>query len=281
MKKRSGAFEKADKQAAPQAGVTRLRALLELCAAQKAIDFTNSFAQPALVAGQIGMANNTPADRAMLLLLQAKIYSNIYLNDRWSYDRVDAPAEPLPADVSEWSGLQFRNKIKALLDSAMQIEASEPLGHYKDVLEYSDHTADYLPTSRDFILYQAHQIFSSIGDFAKTEANEVLAKALNLAGPDSPAFFFWKTMQLEEQNFDSMDQERDTWFSFYEKYKNVEPARYVLAIMLNRYSYLKTPLPTPEQLQMIAMAEQSLKSFPEWYNNTAISNSLGGSQHPK
>lgn len=273
-------LKKADKQTAPQAGVTRLRALLELCAAQKAIDFTNCFAQPALVAGKIAKTNNTPADRAMLLLLQAKIYSNIYLNDRWSYDRVDAPAEPLPADVSEWSGLQFRNKIKALLDSAMQIEASDPLSHYKDVLEYSKHATTYLPTSRDFIFNQACQIFSDSFNNGENYATDVIEHALTTAKPKSPEFFYWKVLQLGERDFDSVEQERAEWLEFYEKYKNVEAARYVLVNLLERYQYQKSTPPSAEQLQLISLAEKSLKAFPQWYNNAALRNSLNALTTP-
>ena len=55
----------------------------------------------------------------MLTLLKARIYNDIYQDDRWKYDRREIPDTTLPDDYLLWSGRQFRARIMSLLDSAL------------------------------------------------------------------------------------------------------------------------------------------------------------------
>ena len=57
-----------------------------------------------------------------------------------SVPRVSAPLEPYPADVSEWSALQFHTRVAALADSAIAVAdaaPATPLADFSDCLEYS------------------------------------------------------------------------------------------------------------------------------------------------
>ena len=101
--------------AAGDSGPTRLRALLELCAAQQTIDANSTFSQPALIAQQLAKPGLSNASKAMLLSLEANILDKIYSRESYKYNRVTAPLEPYPADISEWSGEQFRSRVMALL----------------------------------------------------------------------------------------------------------------------------------------------------------------------
>ncbi|MDE6120573.1 MAG: hypothetical protein K2F63_02155, partial [Muribaculaceae bacterium] len=232
---------KAESMEAPQAGLARLRALIELCRAQRSIDPNSVYSQPAKVAALIDAPGNTDADRAMLMALQAKLYSGIYRRDRWNFDRVDAPLEPLPADVSEWSGEQFRSVIMDLYRRALDVKAvaSTPVTVYSDVIEYSDEAPLYLPTVRDFILYQKY-CFVRDTNFSerwkKAALADVFAEALDGCKENSDPFFFWNVAKIRVSSSDS-----DDLFSFYQPYSGIEAARYALAAAVaNCYSSIRT-----------------------------------------
>ena len=82
-------LKKASSLKGDAASAVRLRAVLEICAAQTQIDRNSSFTQPAFIAGEAEASDG--AGRAMLTALEAAKYAQIYNTNRWKYNRVDAP----------------------------------------------------------------------------------------------------------------------------------------------------------------------------------------------
>ena len=84
-----------------------LRSLLDYTLAQGSVSSTNV---PACLAkiDSVRNASNDNVLRGMLATLEAVIYNNVYSTARWTYDQRTAPAFPLPADYTEWTGGQFR-----------------------------------------------------------------------------------------------------------------------------------------------------------------------------
>ncbi len=139
------------------AGLDPLRCMLEIATAERAIDPDTIFTLPASIEKQIAKAK-TDADRAMLTAFEAEVYSTIYRESKWKYNRVDAPLMPLPEDISKWSAQQFAHKLNELYDSALKFAKADnkPLADYKDAIEFGKESLDFIP--RYLRLYPGPQI---------------------------------------------------------------------------------------------------------------------------
>ena len=93
------------------------------------------------------------ASHAMIALLQATVYNQLYSKDRWNYDRRNLPLTPLPQNYDEWSGEQFRNRIQGLTDTALSYSStlkSIPVAEWSSVLDMQDSDTKCFPTLYDF-----------------------------------------------------------------------------------------------------------------------------------
>lgn len=258
-----------------EAAATRLRAVLEICAARTAIDRNANFTQPAMIAAQAEASEGI--GKAMLLTLEASKYAQIYSENSWVYDRVDAPLEPFPADVSEWSGAQFKAKIAKLLDLAIKTadEApSTPLTVFAASLEYSPEALDYLPAVADFVRYKAYDILDNTL-YNHKEGLAIAEAAKAKAAPASAPFFFWATTCLNDN--------QDELLTLYNEYADVEAARFVLQRWLNiSCSYFgrnETDIIKKRDV-LIALLRTSLERFPSWYGNATFQNTLARITNP-
>lgn len=144
------------------------RALIDYYLARTRIDRANAASALARI-DSVCAASADPVLKAILLTLQADIYTAVYSADRWKYDQRDLPVTPLPADFNEWSGEQFRSRIASLLKSALGYEAElkkAPIKSYAAVINLGSLnkknfaaterlTAMYYPTLYDFVASQS------------------------------------------------------------------------------------------------------------------------------
>lgn len=277
-------LDKADLLRGNDAAATRLRAVLELCAAQTQIDRNQAFAQPQFIALQAGKCHG--AAKAMLLTLEAVKYNQIYTRNRWKYDRVDAPLEPYPADVSEWSGLQFRTRIKALFDEAIATAAGSavtPLSVFSASVEYSDIVLRYIPDVDAFVRYQAYSVLS---DYESQQAAAIAEAAFARTQPATAPYFYWGVAKYGSDNAALQ--------KFYEENDDIEDARYVLQQMIDRgwtsrfansyyrdYSDRNTGKENAEIMKRIGMLNSSLEKFPSWYGNAELKNTRNVLSRPR
>ncbi len=269
--------------AAGDSGPTRLRALLELCAAQQTIDANSTFSQPALIAQQLAKPGLSNASKAMLLSLEANILDKIYSRESYKYNRVTAPLEPYPADISEWSGEQFRSRVMALLDSAAVLADATPLSVFAASIEYSPEALTYLPTVSDFIRYRRALMCSDFARYKQPEytalKKQICEEGIKTSKTASAPFFYWS---VELALIPQMDFHKcyDTLNELYSTYDSVEAARYVLAAICDKSivaSLLNPNSPLTDFRRNEALAKAiktSLASFPKWYDNASLSNKL-------
>lgn len=255
----------AQKQQSPEAGRIRLRALVELFAAQTAIDGDSAFTQPAKVAALIAAPNNTPSDRAMLLTLQARIYQRILQSAYWRYSQVDSPLTPLPADVSEWSAEQFRSEINRLLAEALAIPeaATTPLSDYSASVSCDSIALIYLPTVRDFILYQGADFNNN--DYNNSAPISYVDLALQLCTPATAPYFYWSVEKIQRNSIDSVSD----LFKLYSENSGVESARYVLDRLAAAWP--RRVEVSERRRRIIDFLSASLQDFPYWYGNSDLS----------
>lgn len=259
---------------AAEAGVVRLRALLELAVADNAIDADSLFAMPELISAQ-AEATTRPADRAMLLTLEADVLKRIYGRSRYTYDRVDAPLLPLPDKVSLWSGAQFRMRVDELLDSALTIAESapeQPLERYAACLDYSAGATEYVPDVRGFIRMTAVKAARS---FDEAERAATLTEGgLASTAPGSAPHIYWLDSR-DYRNYDALEAD-------YEANAGVESARLLLLSMcrlgipsVDYYVEEEDDVSFESsrndgQDRLVAMLRASLERFPEWAGNSAL-----------
>ncbi|MDO4320722.1 MAG: alpha-2-macroglobulin family protein [Bacteroidales bacterium] len=183
-------------------GIDRMQALLQTLYATAAIDPDSLFTAPARVEALIAKENQADI-RGLLMLYEARLLSGIYQRQSYKYDRVDAPLSPLPENIEEWSGDQFRARISHLVEAALG-DMSQSMGNrlrdYSLVIDADDASLRYYPTLGDFAWSSARSSLLTAGDPDGAEA--VAAKALGAARQGSlfsAVAACWMSDGLEER----------------------------------------------------------------------------------
>ncbi len=98
-------------------------------------------------------AETDPAAKALLNALSAKIYTQVYTSDRWTYDRRESVAG-VGDDYRQWSSRQFLDKVMGLVQASLaDADALRllPLRDYAGIVEIEEQDLRFYPTLFDFI----------------------------------------------------------------------------------------------------------------------------------
>lgn len=280
-----------------EADLMRLRGALEYVTARSSIDRDNAFALPAFLDSLAGV-QSTGAGKALMLLVEAESYSRIYSANRWKYNRVDAPLDPLPADVSAWSGEQFRVKIREIAMSAEKIlagnDGTKSLRDFVPVVTYDKISLTYFPTVRLFGYNVVYNLL--MGNDEQDAALKICETATAALGTSDPAYYFWEERKLSGNWIKRGG--RDSEFagkirSLYMANSKEPAARYLLLshAFSNPSNYV-VEMPEEEGVsseereakiiaeqrktyfENIGILEKSLKDFPDWWGNANLRNTL-------
>lgn len=96
--------------------------------------------------------------------LLAKMYSRMYNDNRYKYDRRSLPATPLPADLTEWSGEQYQQKIAELCAASCahpQLLTALKTSSYPNLIVCDKVSLPYFPTLQDFVYVNALSLSDS------------------------------------------------------------------------------------------------------------------------
>ncbi len=145
-----------------------IRSLLDLVIAQNSIG-TDEVAKSISRIKEMTAQVKKPQSQALLNLLLAKIYQNVYQADKYNYDRRELPLTPLSADYNEWSGKQFRSVISTLCDKALvnpiALQGS-PIDDYASLIEIDKGSRVYFPTLYDFVAYNVIDLREDLSEFS-------------------------------------------------------------------------------------------------------------------
>ncbi|MDE6368648.1 MAG: hypothetical protein K2K94_05365, partial [Muribaculaceae bacterium] len=191
-------------------GVTMIKSLLEIIGATAAID------QDSLVRviPRIDRAIDTfsGADKALIITVKAELLNSIYSANRWTYDRMETPDEPLPDDITEWNGRQFCAQIQSLLSDAFNLAVenkSVKLADYKSVIEGDRTTFIYFPSVASFVALKAlNKNFNDNSDYSK----DIINRMVSLSPEKSAPWFYWMVPKELAENIimsDEYDDEDD------------------------------------------------------------------------
>lgn len=198
-----------------------LRALLNIWLATSEISEKNQ-AEFLNTLADLSQKNSKDAElQALLDLMQADIYSDIYNERRWTYDKRQLPLTPLPADYNEWSGEQFRNKISSLLESSLshaEALSKVKLDKYNGVITPSHYPSLY-PTLLDFVAYKVIE-FDRENNTGLKSAHDIKKQAFDALlkyhpADSAPHFmaYLLSDATAPESRFDLYQENKDKWYS--------------------------------------------------------------------
>lgn len=257
---------------AAEGGAQRVYALELVSRASTLIDPDSAFALPRRIRLVAEREAYAPA-RALMILLEAEITENIYRAERWKYDCVEIPDEPLADDMSAWSGRQFKARVETLVREAAKValtDVSAPTGTFAECLKGNAHSELLTPTVALFVFNRGAVLLKETGNAAG--ARELYEEALKLTEAPEEAYFAIRCALLESADNEIAKPEDKLLTEFralYNEYRDCEGARYVLVEAGKRMQMPASPDKEAKRAFMddVALIDESLKAFPNWYNN--------------
>lgn len=154
-----------------------LRAVIDLTLAESAVSNENLKENLVLIENIKSDKKASKFLKSMLALIQADIYSSVYSENRWNYDRRELPLEPLPKDYSEWSGEQFRNVITQLIDETMSYKEAlnaAKIDNYSLIVNIEKGSEVVYPTMLDFAAYRSLTLLENISSSTSIDGSWIL-----------------------------------------------------------------------------------------------------------
>ncbi len=223
------------------ADVSVIKSLLDMTVATGSINSDSLSTMLPLIASQASDNKRLPATRALLETMQAELLINIYNQQRWQYDRVNTPDEPIPTDITEWSGRQFKTVITRLCDKALADASAAPrtaLRDFEKVISANSMTYKYFPTVADFVSRKSADIFDSLGDDERRR--DIIRAAAEASQKGSAPYFYWMAALCndmpEEESEDGLGESKKSPLEqLYLDNRSNPEADYVLSRVADRY----------------------------------------------
>lgn len=244
-------------------GLSRMKAVMEIVTAKSSIDRDSIYRMPVFI-GSIAKSERDAKVRGLMLLYEANTLNRIYGQNRWKFDRVQAPLLPLPSNPAEWSGEQFKYSVRQLTDSALTILKpyfKTPLTDYKEVVKLDDVSPEFYPYLRDFLYNQALQL-------NRDDTNLYLNTIINLCEKGTPEWALWATYNksdyqplielykkypeglcggyllwsaVSQRIYDRFPEDFDTIVSLLKNYIDKQPANVITPALKSQYEMLTSP----------------------------------------
>lgn len=250
-----------------------VRQFINMQLARTAID-------PDSVKGAISMADSiTPmiSDRpchALMLMLTARIYADFYVADEWVYNERHLPASPLPDDISEWSGEQFKAEIDRLITEAMAdpgMLSDEPTRSYSGIISADRRQLVYYPTLLDFMAAQAISLYESTGfpDKARGLLEEITRRSAQGSAPYVMARTrLIQSEDLPEESYQS--RQKILYTRLRELYDNTYGQQHCIPLVA--ISQLSTDIVDASWLY--GELRKAIAEYPAFYNVNSLKNAL-------
>lgn len=206
---------KLDKALASGDDIAALRALINLTLAQNEI---NSDRMPVMLQRIDSLTQNAamPDFQALLYLLQARIYSDIYNSERYAIQDRPTPPGELPADYNVWSPAQFAGKIIDLCNSATGDERAllrRQLSEYKSVVTADRLTLIFYPRLYDFVMTAAIDMLRNLDTADSRDlAKELLQECVDFSQNDPAPYVRYMISTIndnasgsDKQKFDELE----------------------------------------------------------------------------
>ena len=123
-----------------------------------------------------------PVAKALLAMLEAKVYTDTYSSNSYVYrERATTEADDVD-NITLWNRDKFYTEVLALVN---QVEAEEallkeiPIGEYADCIDYDKSSATFYPTLYDFVAERAIEYLQVFGGGQEVLSEALVADLLN------------------------------------------------------------------------------------------------------
>ena len=245
-------------------GIEMIKSLLEITGATAAID-RDSLVRVVPRIDRAIAAYADGSDKALMLTIKAEVLNAIYSGNRWVYDRMETPDEPLPADITEWNGRQFESQINSTLQSSFNMSAAAPeakIGDYRQVITADNLSRRFFPTITAFIASKAKDLINATSTNRTETLMPIVNKMIDNSVPYSDAAFSWTVFKI---NLTSANVQDDLKNLFLEN-RDHEAAGYVLINYLEQYSKVNVPA------QAIVALNNFIDRYPDFWGINTLKN---------
>lgn len=265
-----------------------ITSLLEITGATAAIDLDSIVRVIPRVDSAIAVFPDG-ATGALLVAVKAELISTIYRQNYWTYNQVQTPDDPTPADITEWNGNQFRREISKLAEQAFDMAAASkaaPLTDYKNSIAADKLTLRFFPNVVDFIATKSVSLLISCDEKGRTLP--IIEKCVKASRPQSASWFYWSTSLIEGNKASSSDMEDVTYNDtasgekpdalarLYLDNKDCEESGYALQRATDYYwSYDYTPS------WVVPALRDHISRFPDAWNANILRNKLARLTRPQ
>ncbi len=212
--------------------------------------------------------------RSIMLMLTARVYTDFFTANRWKYDARDLPLNPLPENISSWSGRQFRYEIDRLINEAMADPKSlskEPAGAYSGIIKSDSKQKLYYPTLLDFMSWQAADIYNRIG--SRDKAHDMLGYITRWSAPGSAPYVMAMTRMIESerQNDTSYDEwQTEVYRRLRELYDHTDGQQRCIPLE----AIAKGGNNSTDRQWIYGQLKKVIAEYPAFYNINSLKNSL-------
>lgn len=250
-------------KAPTRSGIAMIKSLLEITGATAAID-RDSLVRVVPRIDRAIAAFPDGSDKALMFTIKAEVLNAIYSGNPWTYDRVQTPLEPLPADITEWNGQQFNDQINGALSTAFSmVDNDVSLRLYVDgnVIKADRLALSYFPTVKAFIALKATAIHTYL-HFDNIE--DIYRQMIAASEPQSSAWFYWNGSLGEAGYISSEELEK-----LFLDNKDCEDAGYILNIIATA-----TPNYDSAPKWLLPELRAFISRFPDYWQTPNLQNAL-------
>lgn len=258
---------------------------------------------------KVAAESDAAAVKAMLNLLEAKIYTEIYSSNSYVINRRSTVSGLAGDNFNLWSKQQFENKVRSLADSALLHKdalMSMPLSTYKSVISYDRNALTFYPTLYDFAAYQAIERLSAFSEMVSmlnprllmnpmasylypsrssslTGATLAIYNSL-MEGRESSApgilarrnmigYMLPRTFSRPQprvySNESDVEELPESYMAYMSAYEECKSSPYAIELLLGIEEDI---LPMPQRAELYRLAKRFVADNPAYFNINAVKN---------
>lgn len=211
----------AEKYLADNDGFMRIKAVMEIVKAKNSVNPDSIFSLPAFVE-KMAMKSDDARQKGLLWLYEASLINEIYTRNPYKYNRVPTVATDTQDNPAMWSGAQFKQHSKELVDKALGVlypYFDEPISSYAEIIEADSRTQIYYPKLRDFL-------YSKAIDICSDNRSEYFAEIAKMLSPGTAEWAVWAVRD---------DVSQDELKGLFDKYNSGNCGAYILWTLVAQY----------------------------------------------
>lgn len=252
-----------------------LRALINLSLADVAISRENLPEVTKRIA-TLRATEKDPSVAALLDILLAGIFNEVYSTDRSTYDERPLTLQAPGENWKEWSGSQMKAHIMQLTERALAASASlsgQSVESMRGVINYDTNEVEvFKPTLLDFTALKAFDILNglAVSDAAARLRRDALVQSMLAADASNPAeSVLWELRKIRTLPYDNSNFNRlQTLFDAY-----VNKTAAAVEIVNAMSPWVDSP---ERRKQQFADAQKLIALYPSYYRISAMTDVIAG-----